>query len=93
MLFFHNSNAQQNSPSVELWWEKIKGNLRVANKEQSMHIRRAIAEPSMDFKKGNMEPSMHFGRANMEDAIVSGPAMFRYISDIDSDALFVQVNQ
>ena len=55
MLFFHNSNAQQNSPSVEFWWKKIKENLWVANKEPSMHIRRANTQSSMDFKKGNME--------------------------------------
>ena len=66
MLFFHNSNGQQNSPSVEFWWEKIEGNLRWANTEPSMHFRRANTEPSMHYRKANTEPSMHYRRANTE---------------------------
>ena len=58
LLFFHNSNGQQNSMSVEFWWEKIEGNLRKANKEPSMHFRRANTEPSMHFRKANMKPSI-----------------------------------
>ena len=66
LLFFHTSNGQQNSPSVEFLWEKIEGNLRRAHTEPFMHFRRANREPSMDFRKVNMEPSMHFRRANTE---------------------------
>ena len=40
LLSFHNSNGQQNSPSVEYRWEKIEGNLRRANTETSVHFRR-----------------------------------------------------
>ena len=40
-LFFHNSNDQQKSPSVEFRWEKIEGNLRRANAKLSMDLRRA----------------------------------------------------
>ena len=66
LLFFHNSNGQQNSPSVELWWKKIEGNPRWANKEPSMHFRRAITKPSMHFRKANTDLSMHIRRANKE---------------------------
>ena len=66
LLFFHNSNGQHNSPSVEFWWQKIEGNLRWANKEPSMHFLRVNTEPSMDFRKPNTEPSMHVRRANTE---------------------------
>ena len=66
LLFCQNSNDQQNSLSVEFWWEKIEGNLRRANTELSMHFRRANTEPSMDFRKANTEPSIHFRRANTE---------------------------
>ena len=45
LLFFHNSNGEKNSPSVEFCWVKIEGNLRRANTEQSMDFRRANREP------------------------------------------------
>ena len=35
LLFFRNSNGQQNSLPVEFWWEKIEGNSRLANTEPS----------------------------------------------------------
>ena len=66
LLFIHNSNGQQHSLSVELWWEKIEGNLRWANTEPSMHFKRAKPEPSMDFRKANTEPSLHFRKTNTE---------------------------
>ena len=66
LLFFHYSNGRQNSPTVELWWKKIKGNLRRANTEPPKHFRRANIKPFMDFRKPIREPSMHFRRANME---------------------------
>ena len=49
--------VHQNSPTVELWQEKIAGNLRRANTEPSVDFRRANTEPSMDFRKANTEPS------------------------------------
>ena len=67
LLFFHNSNVQHNSLSVEFLWEKIEVNLRWANMEPSMHFRRANTEPSMDFRKANMKPSIDFRRANTEN--------------------------
>ena len=45
----------QNSPTVELWQEKIEGNLRRAN-----------TEPSGDFRRANTEPSVRFSSANTE---------------------------
>ena len=54
---------------MELWWEKIEGNLRWANTEPSMHFRRANSEPSMDFRKASMEPPMHFRRAKTEPSM------------------------
>ena len=66
LLFFHNSNGQQNSPSVELWWENIERNQRRANTEPSIYFRRANTEPYMHFKKAFTEPSMQFRKANTE---------------------------
>ena len=66
LLFFHNSNGQHNFPSVDLWWEKIEGNLRRANKEPSMDFRKAITEQSMYFRKAITEQSMYFRMANSE---------------------------
>jgi hypothetical protein len=56
----------QNSPTVEFWQEKIKGNLRRANTEPFADFRRANTELSVDFRKTNTEPSVHFRRANTE---------------------------
>ena len=53
LVFFHNSNGQQNSLCVEFWWEKTEGNLKRANTEPSMHFRRANTEPSMDIRMAN----------------------------------------
>ena len=58
--------VHQNSPNVEFWQEKIKGNMRRANTEPSVDFRRANTERSVDFSKGNTEPSVHFSRANLE---------------------------
>ena len=69
VTFFHNTNGQQNSLSVELWWQKIEGNLRWANTEPPMDFRRANTERSMDFRNANTEPSMHFRRANTEPSM------------------------
>ena len=44
LLFFRNSNGQQNSLPVEFWWEKIEGNSRLVNTEPSIHFRRANTE-------------------------------------------------
>ena len=69
LLFFHDSNDQQNYSSVELWWEKIEDNPRRSNTEPSMDFRKANTEPSMDFRKANTEPSIDFRKANMEPSI------------------------
>ena len=58
--------VHQNSPTVEFWQEKIKGNPRKANTEPSVDFRRANTEPSGDFRKANTEPYVHFRRANTE---------------------------
>ena len=58
--------VNQNSPTVEFWQEKIEGNFRRANTEQSVDFRRANTEPSVDFRKANTEPYVHFRRANTE---------------------------
>ena len=58
--------VHKNSPTVEFWQEKIKGNLRRANTEPSVDFRRANTEPSVDFRKANTELPMHFRRTNME---------------------------
>ena len=50
--------VHQNSLTLEFWQEKIEGNLRRANTEQSVDFRRANAEPSVDFWKVNKEPSI-----------------------------------
>ena len=69
LRFFHNSNRQQNTPTVEYLWEKIEGNLKMVNTEPSMLFRRANTEPSIHFKKANTEPSMHFKKANTEPSM------------------------
>ena len=56
--------VQQNSSTVELWWVKIKENLRRANTEPSMDFRRANTKPSVHFRRANTEVSVHFRRAN-----------------------------
>ena len=58
--------VHQKSPTLELWWEKIEGNLRKANREASMDFMRDNTEPSMDFRKANMELSVNFRRTNTE---------------------------
>ena len=58
--------VHQNSPTVEIQQEKVKGNLRRANTEPSVDFRRANTGPSVDFRKANTEPSVHFRRANTE---------------------------
>ena len=58
--------VHQNSLTVEFWQEKIEGNLRRANTEQSVDFRRANTEPSVDFRKSKTEHSVHFRRANAE---------------------------
>ena len=58
LLFFHNSNGQQNSPSVEFWWDMVEGTLRRANTEPYMYFRRANTERYIDFRKANMESYM-----------------------------------
>ena len=58
--------VHQNSPTVEFWQEKFKGNLKTANTEPSVDFKGANAEPSEDFRKPNTEPSVHFRRANTE---------------------------
>ena len=58
--------VHQNSPTVELCWEKIERSLRRANTESSMNFKRANMEPSVDFRKANMKPALYFWRANME---------------------------
>ena len=55
----------QNSPTVEIWQEKIEGDLRRANTEL-VDFRRAITDPSVEFRKANTEPSVNFRRANTE---------------------------
>ena len=47
--------VHQNSLTVEVWKEKIEGNLRRAN-----------TEPSVDFRRPNTEPYVQFRRANTE---------------------------
>ena len=54
----------QISPTLEFWWEKIEGNLRMAILELFMDFWRANTEPSKDFRKANTELSVHFRRAN-----------------------------
>ena len=49
------SYLKYNSPTVEFWQEKIKGNLRRAN-----------TKPSVDFRKANTDLSVHLRRANTE---------------------------
>ena len=62
LLLFQKSNGQQNSQSVEFWWNNIQGNLRRANAEPSMHFRWASTKPSLEFRKAKMELSIHFKR-------------------------------
>jgi hypothetical protein len=58
--------VNQNSPTVELGWEKIEGNPRRANTQLSMDFRRVNAETSMDFRKANTEQSMDLRKTNTE---------------------------
>ena len=41
LLFFHNSNGQQNSPTVEFLLEKIEGSLRWGDTKLSKKLKRA----------------------------------------------------
>ena len=68
-LFGMIAMVHQNSPTVEVWWEKIEGNLRKANKELSMDFRWANTEPSVNFRRAKTEPSVHFRRANTEPSV------------------------
>ena len=50
LLGFSSIFSHQNSTNGEFCWEKIEGNLRSANREPYMHLRRANTEPSIDFR-------------------------------------------
>ena len=58
--------VHQNSRTLEIWQDKIEGNLRRANTELYVDFRRANTELSVDFRKAIKEPSAHFRRANTE---------------------------
>ena len=42
------------------------GNLRLANTEPFMHVRKTNTDLSMHFRKANTDPAVHFRKANTE---------------------------